>query len=74
VTAPEFRRRGLGSLVTRYLASIAAESDADSGLLVASSDGYELYKYLGWTLLGTMAVLESPDSPDAEDRTGHTAE
>lgn len=74
VTAPESRRRGFGSLITRYLASIAAgDSDADRGLLVASTDGYELYKYLGWTLLGTMAVLEAPDSPDAEDRTGHTA-
>ncbi|MGO3153139.1 MAG: GNAT family N-acetyltransferase [Galactobacter sp.] len=74
VTAPEFRRRGFGSLVTRYLASIAAESDAERGLLVASSDGYELYKYLGWTLLGTMAVLEAPNSPDANERTGHTSD
>ncbi|RII43779.1 GNAT family N-acetyltransferase [Galactobacter valiniphilus] len=73
VTAPEFRRRGYGSLVTRYLASIATESDADEGLLVASTDGYELYKYLGWTLLGTMAVLEAPNTQDGHERVGHTA-
>lgn len=73
VTASEHRRRGYGSLVTRYLASIAAESDADAGLLVASTDGYELYKYLGWTLLGTMAVLQTPDQPQDGERTGHTA-
>jgi len=73
VTAPEFRRRGYGALVTRYLASIATESDADEGLLVASADGYELYKYLGWTLLGTMAVYEAPGVADAHERVSHTA-
>lgn len=74
VTAAESRRKGYGSLVTRYLASVATESDADQGLLVASTDGYELYKYLGWTLLGTMAVLEKPGVDDADSRTEHTAE
>ena len=73
VTAPEFRRKGYGSLVTRYLASIATEGDADEGLLVASTDGYELYKYLGWTLLGSMAVLESPEAPANPEGPGHTA-
>lgn len=60
VTASEHRRKGYGSIVTRYLASVAQEFDVDQGLLVASTDGFELYKYLGWTLLGSMTVLEAP--------------
>ncbi|MFC7401228.1 GNAT family N-acetyltransferase [Citricoccus sp. GCM10030269] len=65
-TNPEFRRRGLGTLVMRYLASLALEHDVEEGLLVASSDGQALYGHLGWTELAEVTVYGSP-----EDHTGN---
>ncbi|WP_309081000.1 GNAT family N-acetyltransferase [Zhihengliuella sp.] len=62
ITAPEYRRRGLGSFVMRALASLALEHDVDEGLLVASLDGQALYGYLGWTPLGAMVTLEAAQS------------
>ncbi|MBM7795538.1 GNAT family N-acetyltransferase [Pseudoglutamicibacter cumminsii] len=73
VTAPDQRRKGYGTLVTRYLASVATETDAEYGLLVASTDGYELYHHLGWTLLGAMLAIETPDEADDTARTDHTS-
>ncbi|VXB77322.1 GNAT family N-acetyltransferase [Citricoccus sp. K5] len=55
-TSPEFRRQGLGSLVMRYLASLALEHDVEEGLLVASADGQALYGHLGWTELADVTV------------------
>jgi GNAT superfamily N-acetyltransferase len=56
-TSPDFRRKGLGSLVMRYLASLALEHDVQEGLLVASSDGQALYGHLGWTELADVTVF-----------------
>lgn len=56
-TSPEFRRQGLGSLVMRYLASLALEYDVEQGLLVASTDGQALYGHLGWTELAEVTVF-----------------
>lgn len=58
ITAPDFRRRGLGSLIMRALASLALEHEVEEGLLIASVEGQELYNYLGWTTLGNVVLLE----------------
>lgn len=58
VTEPAFRRRGLGSYVMRALTSVALEDDADAGLLIASADGQELYRYLGWESLASVVMFE----------------
>ncbi|MDK1326761.1 GNAT family N-acetyltransferase [Arthrobacter sp. zg-Y1143] len=58
VTEPGFRRMGLGSYVMRALTALALEDDADSGLLVASMDGQELYRYLGWESLASVVMFE----------------
>lgn len=47
-TAPQHRRRGLGSLVMRHLTSEAMTAQLSQGLLVASPDGQKLYGHLGW--------------------------
>lgn len=71
-TSPEFRRQGLGSLVMRYLTSLALEHDVEEGLLVASADGQALYGHLGWTELADVTVFgaledetENPSHSDA---------
>ena len=58
ITAPEFRRRGLGSLTMRALVSLALEHDVEEGLLIASIDGQQLYQSLGWTNLGNVVLFE----------------
>ncbi|MEU3846344.1 GNAT family N-acetyltransferase [Micrococcus terreus] len=71
-TSPDFRRRGLGSLVMRYLVSLVLEHDVEEGLLVASADGQALYGYLGWTELADVTVLgvaedHTADNPSHSD-------
>lgn len=63
-TAPDYRRQGLGTFVTRALLALAHEHDVSEGLLVATADGQELYEYLGWTLLGDVHVFGAPGSTD----------
>ncbi|UWX96672.1 GNAT family N-acetyltransferase [Arthrobacter zhaoxinii] len=58
VTEPAYRRRGLGSYVMRALTALALEDDADAGLLIASADGQELYRYLGWESLAAVVMFE----------------
>ena len=58
VTEPGFRRRGLGSYVMRALTAVAMEHDVDAGLLVATADGLELYRYLGWENLASVVMFE----------------
>ncbi|MCC9203984.1 GNAT family N-acetyltransferase [Arthrobacter sp. zg-Y769] len=58
VTEPAYRRRGLGSYVMRALTTMALEDDADAGLLIASLDGQELYRYLGWESLAAVVMFE----------------
>lgn len=59
ITGPDFRRRGLGTLVMRALASLAQEHYVDEGLLIASFDGQKLYESLGWTSLGQVVVFKA---------------
>ncbi|MCC9308394.1 GNAT family N-acetyltransferase [Kitasatospora sp. RB6PN24] len=56
-TAPEYRRRGLGSLVMRTLQNAAYEAGARTGLLVGTPEGRALYTSLGWTTRSPMASL-----------------
>ncbi|WP_030194885.1 GNAT family N-acetyltransferase [Streptomyces sp. NRRL S-87] len=56
-TAPDQRRRGLGSLVMRTLQHAAWEAGARDGVLVGTPDGRALYEALGWTLRSPMTSL-----------------
>ncbi|WBP89622.1 GNAT family N-acetyltransferase [Kitasatospora cathayae] len=57
VTAPEHRRRGLGSVVMRALQSGAYQAGARTGVLVGTAEGQALYTALGWTTQAPMASL-----------------
>ncbi|WP_033348565.1 GNAT family N-acetyltransferase [Kitasatospora aureofaciens] len=57
VTAPDHRRRGLGSVVMRALQSGAYEAGARTGVLVGTAAGQGLYTALGWTTRAPMASL-----------------
>ncbi|MFH9352000.1 GNAT family N-acetyltransferase [Kitasatospora sp. NPDC017646] len=57
VTAPDHRRRGLGSVVMRALQAGAYEAGARTGVLVGTAAGQSLYTALGWTTHAPMASL-----------------
>jgi GNAT superfamily N-acetyltransferase len=60
-TTPAHRRRGLGSVVMRMLASHAVRLGADTGVLVATDDGHRLYRALGWTVRTPIAAAYIPE-------------
>ncbi|MBD0746965.1 GNAT family N-acetyltransferase [Streptomyces sp. CBMA152] len=63
-TAPEHRRRGLGSLVMRTLQNAALEAGATTAVLVGTPEGQALYSALGWTTRSAMASLYfAPSDP-----------
>ncbi|GAA1816815.1 GNAT family N-acetyltransferase [Nesterenkonia flava] len=72
-TSPDYRRQGLGTFVTRALLAIAHEHDVEEGLLVATSDGQQLYEYLGWTHVGDVNVYGAPGATDRR-RPSHSQE
>ncbi|WP_268958567.1 GNAT family N-acetyltransferase [Nonomuraea aridisoli] len=49
-TAAGHRRRGLGTVIMKMLASAAVSRGARSGVLVATEQGQALYATLGWSL------------------------
>ncbi|MGZ0149029.1 GNAT family N-acetyltransferase [Kribbella sp. WER1] len=55
-TDPAYRRRGLGSVVMGALAGRAIDRGARTGLLMATADGFQLYRRLGWTAEATMVT------------------
>ncbi|MFD7154040.1 GNAT family N-acetyltransferase [Kribbella sp. NPDC059898] len=55
-TDPAHRRRGLGSVVMGALAGRAIERGARTGLLMATTDGFHLYRKLGWAAEATMVT------------------
>ncbi|TMR21128.1 GNAT family N-acetyltransferase [Nonomuraea zeae] len=59
-TASGHRRRGLGTVIMRMLATTAAAAGAHTGVLVATAEGQALYETLGWKLRTpvTAAVLK----------------
>lgn len=72
-TSPDYRRKGLGTFVTRALLAIAHEHAVDYGLLVATRDGVELYEFLGWDTLGEVHVFGSGEAKDRR-RPSHSQE
>ncbi|MEV0153356.1 GNAT family N-acetyltransferase [Micromonospora sp. NPDC050686] len=64
-TAAAHRRRGLGSVVMRTLAWHALRRGADTGVLVATDDGRDLYRSLGWTVRTPIAVAYLPEPAGA---------
>lgn len=58
-TAPDHRRRGLGSVVMGALAARAVDAGAGTGVLVASPNGRQLYAALGWTWHADVLVARS---------------
>jgi GNAT superfamily N-acetyltransferase len=56
-TAPEHRRRGLGSVLMRALAAEAAQRGARLGVLGATPEGRRLYESLGWTVAAPLTSL-----------------
>ncbi|MFJ9406327.1 GNAT family N-acetyltransferase [Streptomyces sp. NPDC101393] len=54
------RRRGLGRVVMAALAAHAVELGAVEGVLVASPDGRELYRALGWRLRAPVTAAVIP--------------
>lgn len=55
-TDPAHRRRGLGSVVMGALARRAVQRGARTGLLMATTDGFHLYRKLGWAAEATMVT------------------
>jgi GNAT superfamily N-acetyltransferase len=64
-TDPAYRRRGLGSLVMGALAGRALERGARTGLLMATTDGFHLYRKLGWVAEATMVTASGVADPRA---------
>ncbi|MFC3990532.1 GNAT family N-acetyltransferase [Actinoplanes siamensis] len=61
-TSPAHRRRGLGSAIMRSLGHHAREMGMRTGVLVATDDGRELYRTLGWTVRSPIAAAYVPES------------
>lgn len=55
-TDPAHRRRGLGSVVMGALSLRTLERGARTGLLMATTDGFHLYRKLGWLPEATMVT------------------
>ena len=55
-TDPGHRRRGLGSVVMGALSRRALARSARTGLLMATTDGFHLYRKLGWLPEATMVT------------------
>jgi ribosomal protein S18 acetylase RimI-like enzyme len=62
-TDPAFRRRGLGSVVMGTLAARAVDRGARTGLLMATTDGFHLYRRLGWSAAATMVTASGAPDP-----------
>ncbi len=57
-TDPAHRRRGLGSVVMGALSRSAVERGAETGLLMATTEGVHLYGALGWLPEATMITAK----------------
>ncbi|HEY3562579.1 MAG TPA: GNAT family N-acetyltransferase, partial [Kribbella sp.] len=64
-TAAAYRRRGLGSVVMGALARYAIERGSRTGLLMATTDGFHLYRKLGWLPEATMVTASGTARPRA---------
>ena len=61
-TVPAHRRRGLGSAVMRTLSHHAVGLGMHSGLLVATDEGRDLYRTLGWKVRTPLAAAYIPEA------------
>lgn len=59
VTDPDHQRRGLGRAVMNALTAAAIRQGATDGLLVASQDGLQLYRALGWQTVAEIVIARS---------------
>src|SRR3954452_9205271 len=66
-TEPAYRRRGLGTVVMGALAARAVERGARTGLLMATTDGFGLYRRLGWVPEATMVTASGSARPVGGD-------
>jgi GNAT superfamily N-acetyltransferase len=66
-TDPAHRRRGLGSVVMGALSRRALERGASTGLLMATTDGFHLYRKLGWLPEATMVTGSGHPRPVGGD-------
>ncbi|GAA2112238.1 hypothetical protein GCM10009841_35750 [Microlunatus panaciterrae] len=57
-TRPQHRRRGLASAVMSALVDSARGAGAKRGILVASTEGRDLYLSLGWRIVGDVVIGE----------------
>ncbi|MFB9443007.1 GNAT family N-acetyltransferase [Dactylosporangium vinaceum] len=64
-TAPAHRRRGLGRTVMHALSHRAAELGLHHGILVATDQGRDLYRSLGWTVRTPIAAAYIPEADPA---------
>ncbi|MFF2039109.1 GNAT family N-acetyltransferase [Kitasatospora sp. NPDC058170] len=60
-TSAEHRRKGLGSLVMRVLATAAHDQGAQTGVLAGTPDGHALYTSLGWQVLAPLTSAKYLD-------------
>ncbi|MFI9009884.1 GNAT family N-acetyltransferase [Actinosynnema sp. NPDC053489] len=60
-TAPQHRRRGLGTTVVRALGDHATRRGLRTGVLVATEQGRALYRNLGWTVRSEVAAAFVPE-------------
>jgi GNAT superfamily N-acetyltransferase len=67
-TAPEHRRRGLGSAVMAALTTAAIDLGAATGILSATVQGRALYETLSWRVIGPLSsfVYKRPAPPPAK--------
>jgi GNAT superfamily N-acetyltransferase len=66
-TAPEHRRKGLGSLVMRTLQNAAVRQGARTGILAGTPAGRGLYEALGWEVVALLTSARH--GPQASART-----
>ncbi|MEH1167275.1 GNAT family N-acetyltransferase [Micromonospora sp. CPCC 205539] len=60
-TAPAHRRRGLGSAVMHTLSHHAVRLGMHTGVLVATDEGRDLYRTLGWKVRTPIAAAHVPE-------------
>ena len=68
-TAPEHRRRGLGSAVMTALTTSAIDQGTATGILNATAQGRALYETLSWKVIGPLSSFvykRAPAPPLAE--------
>ena len=61
-TLPEYRRRGLGALVTRVVTTAAFDAGARIVGLQASSEGLPVYRRLGYETIGDSTIWKPPSA------------